>query len=209
MATASSCPVIATTEDQILECVAMRLRAEIPEYGQANCIVTEEAIPEHDNTTGDVICTVTHGTSSFDQDLWEGGGPRHTIENLLVLVTPMVRLLTDKPGEATQLFGSNERGLLRRYKRMVLSALLSDRGGAVVPHQRKWLEVVVAAAPSGEQRRARPGNNHEQRLRGGVNRVRGAVCLGPQPQGERAIRPRRGMRWRMESGMEAIRSWST
>lgn len=111
------------TRKDLADCTLARLYERIDGYNAGNCYYADEPVPKLPPQTGRNGCTVAFERGQFDSAIYAGGGRPREVGTLVV--SPMARVMTDKPGrDYAAHFGDD--GLVSRDLIAVMCALLRD-----------------------------------------------------------------------------------
>lgn len=127
-----------TQDSPLLAAVVDRLRTRVKGLTQANCFATDQPVPPDAYfSQGDVACTVCLLDGTFDEQLWNGGGPNQLRETPRLGVTILRRTNIDQPPRLTSGLQDSSKGILKVWKLELLRALLVEDAAAdvLVPWQ--------------------------------------------------------------------------
>jgi len=111
-------------QEDILAAFRDRLRVACEECDEMTCFISDQPIPVSIPAGGGHCLTVSIGNGSFDQSLFAGGGHAALNEDSEIIVTIMIRISLDRVPQAERALISLDRGIISRWKRDVLKALL-------------------------------------------------------------------------------------
>ncbi len=111
------------TQSEILVAFRDRLRT-VDGLNDQTCFITDSPIPPMLPAGGGHCVTVSLGAGSFDQSLFSAGGHSVLNEDSQVVVTILAQTRIDRAPQAERALLADDRGLITRWKRSVLRALL-------------------------------------------------------------------------------------
>lgn len=116
-----------TTAEALLLAVEARLHQRVAEFKAANCFICDEPLPPDTYLPqGDVACTIALVDGTFNGPLYVGGGGGQLTEAGSLGVTVLTRCKIDQPPRAKVALLGEKRGILSKFKRELLAALLVD-----------------------------------------------------------------------------------
>ena len=100
-----------------------RLIDQLDELGPSNCFLCDEPFPFRLPVSTEFV-TIVPGDGTFPPEFFHGGGDNTLSEDATVRITAFVRCMLDEVDHAERAYLGEERGLLTRWKRRILRALV-------------------------------------------------------------------------------------
>lgn len=115
------------TDFDLLKAVQSRLEEKVPKLTKGLVMICDEPMPPKGYfPRGDLACTLALTDGQFDKSKYDSGGANQLTEKKQLVVTIFTRTKIDQPPRAEYAMLDKERGLLARYKPLLLGALLVD-----------------------------------------------------------------------------------
>lgn len=115
------------TDFDLLKAVKARLLEKVPKLTEGLVMICDEPIPPKAYfPRGDLACTLALTDGKFDEAKYNGGAANQLTETKQLVVTMFTRVKIDQPPRAEYSMLDPERGLLSRYKPLLLGAILVD-----------------------------------------------------------------------------------
>ena len=124
---------IDATDFDLLKAVKDRLLDKVPKLTDGLCMICDEPVPPKAYfPRGDIACTLALTDGTFDKAKYDCGGANQLTERKQLVVTMFTRAKIDQPPRAEYSMLDPERGMLARYKPLLLATILVEDLSAAI-----------------------------------------------------------------------------